>query len=708
RLEQRGFANLQAVAELKVKLVSIWRKGLLEDGEVFFSSPVLADEFHRAIDAAPRPVPEKVRKWFENVHTRHQYQSLFLLDLEGEVHLAVPGDGSEMRRHMFALAQEAMKNKQVSLTDLHQSRGETSINMHLVSPILDAGATVEEVVGAVVATIDPEAYLFPLLRDWPSQSPSAETGIIRREGNEAVILTPLRHGDDPPMTRRLSMENPEHPAVQGLLGARGIVTGTDYRGVPVLAYVEAIPDTTWILISKMDSAEFYGDIRRQTLILVSLVMLLIGTAGAAILALWRHERVQDYKRALRAETERLALSEHLANVTRYANDIIVLLDSDLRILEVNERAIEASGYSREELLNMRILDLDATSPPMDPETVEARRDEQGGVVFESVIGRKDGGTFPVEISDRTMRINDELFHQGIIRDITERKKAEESLRRVNRALRVLSECNQAMIMATEEVRLVHKICETIQREGRFPLVWIGFVDEQDNGRIKPAVWRGPEAECCGSVQDCWCWADAESGPAARMLATESPVILKDLAAEPGVASWLPEDKRGALRSVAAFPVSHGEHLIGALSIYSSDRDAFDSEEVRLLAELAGDLAFGIETLRTRESHRLALENLRRLATAIEQLDEVVVITDTEGVIQFVNPAFEKATGYTALEALGNKPNLVKSGQHDAAFYEKLWATITAGQTWTGKTVNRRKDGSLYTEEASISPVFGPD
>ena len=94
----------------------------------------------------------------------------------------------------------------------------------------------------------------------------------------------------------------------------------------------------------------------------------------------------------------------------------------------------------------------------------------------------------------------------------------------------------------------------------------------------------------------------------------------------------------------------------------------------------------------------------RLMTAIEQAAESVVITGAEGEIQYVNPAFSAMTGYSREEALGKNPRILKSGKQDAAFYASLWATILAGQVWNGEMINRRKDGSLYTEKMSITPV----
>jgi PAS domain S-box-containing protein len=97
---------------------------------------------------------------------------------------------------------------------------------------------------------------------------------------------------------------------------------------------------------------------------------------------------------------------------------------------------------------------------------------------------------------------------------------------------------------------------------------------------------------------------------------------------------------------------------------------------------------------------------KRLTAAIEQTNEIVFVTDSEGTIQYVNPAFEAVTGYTREEAVGRTPRMLKSGKQDAAFYRELWETISSGKTWSGRIVNKRKDGKLYTEEATISPVRG--
>ncbi len=106
----------------------------------------------------------------------------------------------------------------------------------------------------------------------------------------------------------------------------------------------------------------------------------------------------------------------------------------------------------------------------------------------------------------------------------------------------------------------------------------------------------------------------------------------------------------------------------------------------------------------RKAHRKAKRVNQLLSTAFEQAAETVVITDINGVIEYVNPAFQNISGYSREEALGKRINILKSGKHDAKHYEDLWNTINSGNVWHGRFKNRRKNGSIYEEEASISPV----
>lgn len=169
----------------------------------------------------------------------------------------------------------------------------------------------------------------------------------------------------------------------------------------------------------------------------------------------------------------------------------------------------------------------------------------------------------------------------------------------------------------------------------------------------------------------------------------------------------PEDRERVTREV----VLHGE---------TKDHEAFDHSPYRIITKdgqvkWISDNTTIRKDAQGRVSHfqgiveditlrKQAEDERDRLISAIEQADETILITDSRGIIQYANPVFEKVTGYTRREAVGKNPRILKSGEQNDVYYREMWKTITSGETWNGRIVNRKKDGTLYTEEMSISPV----
>jgi PAS domain S-box-containing protein len=215
------------------------------------------------------------------------------------------------------------------------------------------------------------------------------------------------------------------PAARGAAGFEGILTGVDYRGVPVLAVTRRVPETPWVLVAKIDLDEVHAPIERQTFWLGLIACSVILTIGIGVALILRDLRARLDVQQYRAELEQRALQGHYDYLSRFANDIILLTDEAAAIVEANDRAANSYGYSREELIGMPIRRLRA------PETQAAfdqdwrKTEDQDSVIFETRHIRKDGSTFPVEVSARKVSADGEgVFRQSIIRDITERKEAE--------------------------------------------------------------------------------------------------------------------------------------------------------------------------------------------------------------------------------------------------------------------------------------------
>jgi PAS domain S-box-containing protein len=289
-------------------------------------------------------------------------------------------------------------------------------------------------------------------------------------------------------------------------------------------------------------------------------------------------------------------------------------------------------------------------------------------------------------------------------DITAHKIAESRILRLTQLYAALSQTNQAIVRSVSPEELLPTICRIAVEFGGMTMAWIGRVEEA-TGKVHKVAAFGSGT---GYLEDIEISLDAEDplglGPTGTAIREGRPVWCQDFQNDPSIAPWHERGEAFGWRSSAAIPLRVEGKSIGSLTLYSGIPHAFDEEARNLLVEMAGDISFGWESFLRKDARAQAEEELQNLRTAVEQSANTVVITDADGRIEYVNPAFEKSTGYTAAEALGNNPRVLKSGEQDSAFYGDLWKTITSGKIWRGEFHNRRKDGLLYWESATISPV----
>lgn len=192
-----------------------------------------------------------------------------------------------------------------------------------------------------------------------------------------------------------------------------------------------------------------------------------------------------------------------------------------------------------------------------------------------------------------------------------------ALQKVNRALRTLSAGNRALVRATDEQSLLHKMCRLMVEVGGYSLAWVGYAEPDEDKSIRPAAQAGFEGglKALADVSGTITWADTERGrgPTATAIRTGETFVARDLLADPGFEPWRAEALRRGHASAASFPLRVDGQVVGALSVYAREPDAFDEEEMRLLTEAATDLAFGLASLRTRAKHEQANETIKRMA-----------------------------------------------------------------------------------------------
>ncbi|HVN71852.1 MAG TPA: ATP-binding protein [Desulfomonilia bacterium] len=304
------------------------------------------------------------------------------------------------------------------------------IRLGILIPVPGCGQPEKTTMGYMLLEIDPTAFLFPLIQSWPTPSHTAETLLVRREGNDVLFLNELRHIKKTVLRLRLPLYRHDLPAARAVLGYEGAMEGDDYRGKAVLAYLDKIPDSPWFMVSKVDQDEIYAPIQKVALSITVIVILMILGSGSFIFVWYRGRQAEIYRRQLELERERTALAERVNLLTRHANDIIFMLDQDWLILEANDRALEAYGYSLEELRHKHLYELRLPGPREEFEPQIEPIKSKGSAVFETTHQRKDGTVFPVESSVRMVEIGGMEFIMDIVRDITERKKAEEEVKKV--------------------------------------------------------------------------------------------------------------------------------------------------------------------------------------------------------------------------------------------------------------------------------------
>ncbi len=458
--------ELAAIADLKVRQITQWRNERLIDAEFVHNNTLLA---HQVESYFRLPFHAKEKKdllsWLHSYQNNNEYQSVHLLDTTGLVRLSGSSFGDTIGVHNQILIKEALHQKKVVLSDIHRSNDPLKSHFHLIAPLILTRSQESTVVGALLLRIDPNKVLFPLVQLWPTPSRSSETILIEREGNDIVYLNRLRHQNVATPTMRLPISNEQLPSSMAVRNIEGIVEGIDYRGVPVLAAIRRIPDSPWYMVSQVAQEEIYAPIQYQAQMVIGGMVVLILASGSIIGFWWRNQRVRFYRGQYIAELERLALVKHFEYLIKYANDIIILTSEDLSIVEVNDRALETYVYSRDEILRLTLNDLRSSEITKSISEQLKNVTEHHGTTFETIHRRKDKTSFPVELSVRLIEVEGKKFYQAIIRDITERKYAEEALAKTQSILLAAIDQSPAGIMiadaSSSNVRLVNKAAEEI-------------------------------------------------------------------------------------------------------------------------------------------------------------------------------------------------------------------------------------------------------
>ncbi len=776
--------ELGGIAELKTGQITNWMAGLKGEAQALKGDFLFVDAVDRWLQQGSHDGIAK-KKLEERLISLQQsndalgYSTISLFDDKATLRLSSSADEAPTQGMDKARMLENMRSGQIVFSDIHREklRSGEQIEIELSAPLTLVEHGKVRTIGVILFRINPYYFLFPLIQRWPTPSASAETLLVRREGDEVVFLNELRLSQNSPLTTRFPLNRSHLPAVMAVTGWEGLTEGIDYRGVPVVCVLGKVPGTPWFMVSKIDKAEIYVSINHFANWMLLLILSLIGVGGGIVIY-WRNKEKIQYENELHYQK----LAKRLDSLSKYSNDIILLLDDSGKIVDFNDRALEAYGYSAHELSNLEINDLMAFDVmPLIAENIR-KIDEAGASRFESMHVRSNRDAFPVESSVRVVNIDGERLYQAIIRDITERRKAEEELtqqknfirqvidsdpnlifvkdadgkfllanaamvkiygqttesiigkyyweltdnqeqiteydnasrevierrqervgieistssdgkrhifhttrklliqddgaqsmltiatditelkeaeeglRRLNRSLKLLGECNAAMVRIKAETLLLTEICKLAVETGGYRMAWVGFAEPGMNRPVHPAARYGHDECYLDSVAIRWEDTEQGRGPTFTAIKTGKMQVNQDTQTNFLMAPWRDEALAHGYMSSIALPLKGDGGFFGALTIYATEVDAFNPDEIKLLEELANNLAYGIRALRTTAERKLAgaqLESERtRLRTLVQTIPDLVWLKSPDGIFLSCNAQFERYFGAKEEDIVG--------------------------------------------------------
>jgi two-component system cell cycle sensor histidine kinase/response regulator CckA len=313
---------------------------------------------------------------------------------------------------------------------------------------------------------------------------------------------------------------------------------------------------------------------------------------------------------LRARNKALVMAEGLRESQEFYRSIFnetlapkLLVDPTAgHIVEANPAACEYYGYSREELIKRHIWDINTLG---ESKTMECMSSALAGkqTRFEFKHRLASGEIREVQVFSSPVTLQNRNLLYSVVLDITDRKKAEEGVRRANRTLRMSSECNRMLVRATDEGGLMNSICRIAVELGGYRLSWVGLAEADKAKSVRPVAQAGYEDGYLESVKITWDESERGQGPTGIAIRTGRHVISRDILHDPAFVPWREAAINRGFASSIALPLIFRGKILGALMIYASEPDAFDETEVELLLELSGDMAYGMSALRTSVEHK---------------------------------------------------------------------------------------------------------
>jgi PAS domain S-box-containing protein len=416
--------NLSAVADAKVDELRHWRSERLEDASIFSKNPIFTnlvqDFFENPKNTNTRRL---IQAWMGKIQENPQYNQVCLLNTQGVILLSVPIGSSPISSVVLHRLPEVLRSGQVTFQDFYRSEHDQRVYLSILIPIFDENNH-NRSRAILVLNINPDIYLYPFIQYWPTSSRTAETLLMRRDGNSVLFLNKLKFQNNAALNLRIPMGEKELPSVKAVLGQGGIVKAIGYRRVPMVAVLRAVPGSPWFLVVHMDDSEVYAPVQKYLKALAVFAVILLLGAIIGLFLFRRYQRLRFYRNQCQAEEARWGSEMRYRTFIEATSDMVFLKDESFRYLISNAANSAFLGQPEAAVLGRTDFDFMADEIAEHCQASDRKALERGSVVVgEEAVGPKIYRTvkFPVPLPGGCIGVG------GYISDITEYKKMDNML-----------------------------------------------------------------------------------------------------------------------------------------------------------------------------------------------------------------------------------------------------------------------------------------
>lgn len=433
------FKQLSIITNSKSERIRSWREERITDAGIMMNSSGFITTYAKWLkEPANKELEYEVDRRITSYYSYFKYKTILLVDKERKVIYSVDRRKPLLKGEALLNFNASVEKNSPVISELFLNESDNSICMDVAAPYYENG----EFIGGIILRIDPNQYLYPLLSEWINSSKSAETVLLKVKNDSVVILNNLRFNEKTALNFKISLtDNSQNKimSVRAAKGLRGVSEVYDYRGVETLIDAKQVPLSDWIIMTKIDKEEAFEEIQKIITVRWVSGFTAMGVIGFMFFWIWSNRKKEIQIEKLKDEKRRLELVKYYENLITYANVAMILSDENMNIVNVNRRALELYGFTKEEMLNMNVKDLAYSGNEDFPDGIpEIENSLLKGITYDSFQKRKDNSVFPAEISLNIIKVEGKNKYQRIINDTTIRKKAAEIIQESNRHLQELN------------------------------------------------------------------------------------------------------------------------------------------------------------------------------------------------------------------------------------------------------------------------------